>query len=390
MFGQISSLGLRLTARRSQLVEAAVVVLVVVALGVEASEGGRPLGPGPLVVVFGSCLVLMARHRAPIGVLAVVVAARLFIMWSTGSGVAMLPLVAVALYSVARNGDRRSGLLASSTAALVMALIAGALGDDGYLVEVLEEGAQAFLPIAVGDAARTREDRVNDMVEAEAEARVQAERIRIARDLHDVVAHGLSTIAIQSGVAARLLEADRGDDQHPGRGREQAKEALEIINATGRHSLEELRSMVGALRSTDVDAHRPTPADPNDVSDVIAAATRAGVVVSYDSTGRFPDDVGDAVVVAIHRIMQEALMNVARHVGDGPATVSLDHGGDHVRLSVTNEAPAGTPLAVPSTGVGIVGMRERAESVGGSLDAEPTAGGGFAVTATVPYTRTSP
>ena len=87
------------------------------------------------------------------------------------------------------------------------------------------------VPIAVGDAARSRADRIRDLIDTEANSRVQAERIRIARDLHDVVAHGLSTIAIQSGVAAHLLDRDP----------DQAKEALEVINATGKRSLEELR-----------------------------------------------------------------------------------------------------------------------------------------------------
>ena len=216
------------------------------------------------------------------------------------------------------------------------------------------------------------------MVEAEARTRIQDERLRIARDLHDIVAHGLSVIAIQSGVAARRI------DDNPA----QAKAALEAINATGRTSLEDLRTMVGALRSTDAAVTLPTPTDPNDVGDVIAAATEADLNVALTTNGAFPANIGDAVVLAVHRILQEALMNVARHARGADATVRIDHGSDTVQLSVVNGPPSRIGPVVPSTGVGITGMRERAESVGGELSAEPTDDGGFRLVATVPYWRT--
>lgn len=360
---------------RAEVVSALIVALVLVAFLAESVESEDALRPIPVVAVLVGGAALLVRRRFPVPVMIVAIIGRLAVVADSGTGLVMLPIVAVAIYNVARHGERRSGLVAAGVGAMVLAIVGSMLGDDGFLTELFEETAQAVLPIALGDAMRTREERVADLVEAEAEARVQAERLRIARDLHDVVAHGLSAIAIQSGVAARLL----GDD-HP-----QARAALDAINQTGRTSLEDLRGMVGALRSTDLDATRPTPTAPDDLDDVVAPARAAGVDVRLAQNGRFPDDIGDPVVVATHRILQEALMNVARHAGPVPAALVIDHSADELRLSVTNGVPADGRTQVASTGVGIVGMRERAESVGGSLRAEPDGDGGFRVEAVLPY-----
>ncbi len=193
-----------------------------------------------------------------------------------------------------------------------------------------------------------------------------------------MVAHGLSTITVQSGVAAHLLDRDPG----------QAKESLEIINATGKHALEELRVMVGVLRSTDEDMPlRPTPTDPHDLSDVLAGAANAGLQVETELVGRFPPDVGDVCVVAMHRIIQEALTNVARHAGAVPVALSIRHGTDEVRVRIVNQAGRELGPPTPSTGVGVIGMTERAETLGGSLRAGAIAAGGFEVDAMIPYHR---
>jgi signal transduction histidine kinase len=294
-----------------------------------------------------------------------------------GEELALNLAATVALYTVARHGSRKAGLVAASVGAVVVSLGSAVLGDEPFFVELLSELAQGFLPIAVGDAVRTRADRVRELIDAEADARVQAERLRIARDLHDVVAHGLSTIAVQSGVAAHLLDRDP----------EHARQALETINATGKTSLEELRVMVGVLRSSDDAPLRPTPTDPNDISELLTGAANAGITVTHTVEGRFPDDASDAAAVAFHRIVQEALTNVARHSGTASATLQVQHQDDLVELVVRNTGPRSTPTTSGSTGVGIVGMRERAESLGGSLHAAPTEDGGFQVVATIPYVR---
>jgi len=322
---------------------------------------------------------IAARRTNPSAVLAITIAGRMFVTWDVGNELALMPAAAVALYTVARYGDRRTGLVTASVGAAVMGVAVAALGDESFALELLGEIALAFLPIAVGDAVRTRADRIDDLIETEAAARVQAERLRIARDLHDVVAHGLSTIAIQSGVAAHLIDRDP----------DQAREALEIINATGTSALDELRTMVGVLRSTDDAELRPTPTDPDDLGELLTAAVNAGVPVTTETHGAFPADVGDATVVAVHRIVQEALTNVARHAGAAATTIRLDHRDDHVTVAIENDRPSGGGRAMASTGVGIVGMRERAESLGGHLDTGPTPDGGFRVSAVVPYYRRS-
>ena len=355
-----------------------VTTFAVCALAFDLDQEGSTSGRSYAVAAIAAGCVA-ARRVSPPAVLAATIAGRLFVTWDVGNDLALFPATAVALYTVAREGDRRVGLATASAGAVVLAVASALLGDDGFAIELLAEGAQAFLPIAVGDAMHTRADRIDELIETEAAARVQAERLRIARDLHDVVAHGLSTIAIQSGVAAHLL------DREPG----QAKEALEIINTTGKSSLEELRAMVGVLRSTDDAELRPTPTDPDDLGEFAAAAVNAGVPVTTETTGAFPADVSDAAVVAVHRIVREALTNVARHAGSAATTVHLHHHDDHVVIEVRNEPSSadGSGRAVPSTGVGIVGMRERAESVGGRLDAGSTPDGGFRVNAVVPYYR---
>ncbi len=183
--------------------------------------------PSPLtfVLIAAAGAALLGRRRSPIAVLGVVVVARLMMTWDIGNDAALTPAAMIALYTVARTGDRRSSLVVALGAAALMMVVVAGLNTEEFAPELAGEAALMLLPIAVGDATRSRADRIQDLIDTEATARVQAERIRIARDLHDVVAHGLSTITIQSGVAAHLLDRDPG----------QAKESLEIINATGKH-----------------------------------------------------------------------------------------------------------------------------------------------------------
>lgn len=315
------------------------------------------------------------RRRNPIALLLAVAAAHLFLTWDTGNEVALMPAVAVALYTVARHADRKIGLTVAAVTGLVMAIGTAAVDTDPFVTEFLGAAAIMAVPITIGDAARSRADHIQDLINTEANSRVQAERIRIARDLHDVVAHGLSIIAIQSGVAAHLIDRDP----------DHAKEALEVINATGKSSLEELRAMVGVLRSTDEAPLRPTPTNPNDLTDLLDGAASAGIDVTVETTGTFPPNVGDSCVVAMHRIIQEALTNIARHAGAAATTLRIDHVADHVEVQVSNGEGTAPTVALESTGIGIIGMRERAESLGGTLTSEPTAAGGFHVTAVLPY-----
>jgi signal transduction histidine kinase len=343
---------------------------------VAADSGGLEWSNWPalaLAAVGGG--VLAVRRRNPVAVVVVVTVARVALVALGIDEIALSPAAVIALYTVARSGDRRVRLPVAVLAAVVMMVAVAALGDDDFWPELAGEGAQMLLPIAVAEALRNRQERVQSLIETEAAARVQAERLRIARDLHDVVAHGLSTIAVQSGVAARLV------DQDPAL----AKEALENINHTGKRSLDELRAMVGVLRSADGTPLQPTPADPDDLSGLLATARDSGLQVSTTVTGSFPPDTADAVVVAVHRIIQEALTNVRRHAGAVAVDLVVCHADDAASLRVTNGPGTVDGNITPSTGVGVVGMTERAEALGGTLRAGTTENGGFEVVATVPY-----
>lgn len=351
------------------------VAFAIVGSTLDFGDAGSDLEASVFALAGIAGVALLARRQNPLLVLVVVVAGRLIMTWDSGNEVALAPAAMIALYTVTRAGDRRSSLTISIAAAVLMMLVVAGLSSEEFFEELAGEAALMLLPIAVGDAARSRADRIRDLVDTEAAARVQAERIRIARDLHDVVAHGLSTIAIQSGVAAHLLEGDPN----------QAKQALETINATGKRSLEELRAMVGVLRSTDHASLKPTPSDPNDLSDVLSGGADSGLTITTQVDGRFPPDVSDACVVAVHRIIQEALTNAARHAGTVPVDLSIRHGSENVRLKIVNQAGAATRNSVQSTGVGIIGMTERAESLGGTLRAVSMPDGGFEVDAAIPY-----
>jgi signal transduction histidine kinase len=214
-------------------------------------------------------------------------------------------------------------------------------------------------------AERTRED--------EARRRVEQERLRIARDLHDVVAHTLTTINVQSGVAAHLL------DRQP----EHAHAALAVIEEASRDALGELRAMVGVLRDRDDNGAPLEPAPTVEaVEQLVHRARGAGLGVSLAVSGERPRRLSDAVEVAAFRIVQESLTNVTRHASDASASVRLSFGPD--RLVVVIENDGGARSNGEGMGVGIVGMKERAGAVGGALHASPFPGG-FRVAAELPY-----
>lgn len=333
------------------------------------------------LVLFG-CLALSMRRAQPFAVALVVAATRLVMIPISDSEIALVLASIVGFYTLARSGSR--GLAYGLGVVTVIATTATIMLSDtseSLPQELLGETAASLFAVALGDAARSRDERLTSLINAEASSRVQAERLRIARDLHDVVAHGLAAIAVQSGTAAHNLDTDDPNDP--------VRLALERINTTGKQSLEDLRGMVGVLRSSDETPLRPTPTDPNDFSELAESARLSGLDLTVAIEGSFPDEASDAVIVAAHRIAQEALTNVARHAGTAGASLELRHSDESARLRVVNGAATLSVKASASTGVGIIGMRERAESVGGSLETASLSGGGFEVVAILPYRQES-
>ncbi len=257
------------------------------------------------------------------------------------------------------------GLLLSSTILLITAFV---LGDN------LGRRREA------ADALQERLDRAERERELMARERVNAERTRIARELHDVVAHSVSAMVIQAGAARRSL----------GHSPESALTALGNIERAGRDAMNELRGVLGVLRRSETegigDADRGRPAatpQPTlaDVAQLVAGASDLPIVASIESEW---DDLASGTDLAGFRVVQEALTNVRRHAGP-VTTVDLNvrHGRGDITIEISDDG-RGAAADDAGSGYGILGMRERVEAVGGRLTAGSRAGGGWRVSATLP------
>jgi signal transduction histidine kinase len=220
-------------------------------------------------------------------------------------------------------------------------------------------------------AERTREE--------EARARVADERVRIAREVHDTVAHAIAIVNVQAGVTAHVL------DKRP----ERARENLLAIEQTSSRALHELRTILGVLRAYD-DPRTPVPGLA-DVDELLDRASAAGLEIVREGGSPPVVALPSAVSTAVYRIVQESITNVIRHVGPTRVTVGVQCGPDVLKVSVADEGGHGAPAAMSMattrpahTGRGIRGMRERCELLGGRLDVGPRPGAGFEVRAFLP------
>ena len=240
----------------------------------------------------------------------------------------------------------------------------------------------------LGDAASARRAESAAAVEAAH----QAERTRIARELHDVVAHQLSAIAVQAGAARMASAAGSGPVAGPATGTVTSSPASTVVGTVeqlAREALAELNHLLGALRrEPDASAAHPPAPTLAELDGLVAASRAAGTLVDLRVEGRArPLPAG--VELSVYRIVQEALANVARHAPQSAAQVTLRYCPGELRVDVVNAAPsgghrvAGGPHVLPG-GRGIRGMRERADLYGGQLHAGARPGGGFAVSATIP------
>ncbi|MFI8205955.1 sensor histidine kinase [Streptomyces sp. NPDC085937] len=357
--------------------------------------GLRTPDPLSLVLMTLAAAALVLRRRAPRTVLGV--AGGLCVAESvTGDPRAPVAMCAViALYTVAATTDRpttwRFGLL-TMTVLTGTAMAAGPL--PWYAQENLAIFAWTGIGATAGDAVRSRRafvqaireraERAERTREEEARRRVAEERLRIARDLHDVVAHHIALVNVQAGVAAHVM------DKRP----DQAKEALAHVREASRHALGELRATVGLLRQSG-DPEAPTePAPGLDRLEELAGTFRnAGLrveVARADQDTELPAAVG----LAAYRIVQEALTNVQRHAGTGArAEVSVVRVGPHIEVTVLDDGSDGDHEHTPGGGHGLLGMRERVTALRGTLTTGPRYGGGFRVHAILPVeprTSTAP
>lgn len=354
---------------------------------------GERIGAGQvlLLALAGAALLLVSRVRpVPVFVATLAVAGTAL---ATGAGPVFFLAAAYALYEVAaRPGPApRVPALAVAGACVAGAVtltVAGAQHTTGgnRFVQLLCGGLVLGTTWAAGTAAGERRARAREAVDRAEERARQEERLRIARDLHDVLTHSVGLIAVKAGVANHVL------DSRP----QEARAALAVIEDVSRNALRDLRATLTTLRrdppDPGVDALRPLPGT-SDLPALVRTARSAGLEIDLCSRGL--EGLPGGVALCAFRIVQEAVTNVVRHAGPTRCEVSLTAADGALRIEVVDDGPApgrrtatspGTPSGTsPSAGWGLVGMRERVEVHGGSLTAGPRAGGGFAVRATVPY-----
>ncbi|MDQ0712850.1 signal transduction histidine kinase [Streptomyces luteogriseus] len=352
----------------------------------------RTPDPLSLLLMTLSAAALVFRRRAPMAVLALT--GTLSVIESvTGDPRAPVAMSAViALYTVASTTDRpttwRVGLL-TMTVLTGAAMAAGPL--PWYAQENLGIFAWTGIGATAGDAVRSRRafvqaireraERAERTREEEARRRVAEERLRIARDLHDVVAHHIALVNVQAGVAAHVM------DKRP----DQAKEALAHVREASRSALNELRATVGLLRQSG-DPEAPTePAPGLDRLDELTGTFRsAGLhveVARADQGTTLPA----AVDLAAYRIIQEALTNVQKHAGpQAKAEVSVVRVGPNIEITVLDDGSGENETQDSGGGHGLLGMRERVSALRGTLTTGPRYGGGFRVHAILPLKNRTP
>lgn len=283
-------------------------------------------------------------------------------------------VVALTIYTVATTQPVRRSAIALGSGLLVAggALLISAMGaarrTDGWPDPVFIVG-MAWLVLAaswsLGTAARTRREFAAREARRQAEQAVLDERLRIVRELHDVVAHSISMITVKAGVAAKVL------DKHP----EEGRKALRAIEEIGRGSLVEMRHFLGALRSLGGAPERTPLPGLADLPSLADRAAEAGVQVDLSVSGTVPDSMG----LSVYRIVQEAITNVVRHAAPAHCQASVSVVDGTVRISVVDDGPGQRVLPGQTGGHGLAGMRERAMMYGGAFEAGPRPGSGFGV-----------
>ena len=371
-----------------RVIDAAVVVLasaiIAVGVAVRADPSTRPLA---LTLGLAAAAVLLLRRRAPTPTL-VVSGGLVLVLFAVDHAAGPIAVIApgIALYTLALTRGRVhlvAAVIAAAGAVMVVDLVFGGHHAHGLTPPTAAHVALVAIPVLAAEALRNRRAYVRLLLERlaqaertreqEAERRAEQERLRIARDLHDVVAHTLTTINVQAGVAARLLDRDPSN----------ARDALATIETASHEALQEMRTILGVLRES---GNGNAPLEPSPdlgaVEALIGQARSTGLEVRLEVEGERPERVPEAVQLAAFRILQESLTNVRRHAPGAVADVNLAYRADRLLLSIQNESAhtgnGGTP------GVGIIGMRERAGALGGTLEAQRS-GERFRVVAELPY-----
>jgi signal transduction histidine kinase len=367
-------------------------LVTVIALGAHALirdagdvEISDPTWWSPLLVL-ASTVPLAWRRRWPVAVLAAVSIPECVLQATEMIGAGFINVL-IAAYSLgAYVKGRRLWVAGTISSACLIGFVAVGVAIDGVEVEALISTSVLYLgSIILGDNMRRRRERAEELVEraerAERERellaaqQVRQERTRIAREMHDVVAHSLSVMIIQAGAARRQVRTNP----------DQATESLESIEATGREAMHEMRRILGVLRDDgsgrgEADGRAPQPS-LGSLDDLVAASPDLPVTIHTDGDlATLPA----AVELSAYRIVQEALTNVRRHAGPVRRVDVRVERSEHGLVVEVDDDGRGASVQACDPGFGLIGMRERVGVFGGRLDAGPRPGGGWRVRATFP------
>ena len=354
-----------------------------------ATEEDATRSPDALAYLLGLTVaaLLLAPRRWPMGVLVASVGALLVYYGLDYPAFSPAVSLAAAAYYAALAGHVRA-----AAALLVGVIVFGVgwqtLGENASLASViglntLADAALLAAVLLLGEAVRTRRawaeevrrrlQRAEQDREREAARRVAQERLRIARELHDVLAHTVAGLNVQAGVAADAI------DDAP----ERAKTSLQAIRKHSRTAMAEIRATVGLLREDTSDAPRTPAPGLDQVDALLQTITDAGVRVDLSVAGTARPLPG-AIDLTAYRILQESLTNVVRHAPASVARVVIRYDPDAIVVQVDDDGHGPAATRNGAGGYGLVGMHERAAAVGGALEAGPRAGGGFRVHAELP------
>ena len=354
-------------------------------------------GPDIALTVFSALALTQRRHRPLLALLTTGAAVAVALLGDWQANLAQLA-VAVAMFNYGLRRPRARTVLAATVTSVVLGTLSvlvvtfgsAAWGRQDVVlwlctaaaVAIAVQGRRATI-VALEDRAR----RAEASREETARRRVAEDRVRIARELHDVIAHHVAVISVQAGVAEHLLERDPAS----------AREALRHARSSAKDVLAELQSVLGVLRQDENVLPTAPPPGLSGLDDLVGSFRSMGADVELDAPATIPE-LSSAADVAAFRLVQEALTNVQKHAPGAPATVRLRACADGVELVVVNGRPptplgAGQPTSdvrVPAgSGLGLIGMRERVTAAGGALETGPTAEGGFRVGARMPLSQES-
>ncbi|WP_433349912.1 sensor histidine kinase [Microtetraspora malaysiensis] len=355
-----------------------------------ADVSGRDRFSPVVLLLLSAMLVvpLIWRRKYPVAAFAIV-ALVCFVQWAVG--ITVLPVnlaVLVAMYGVAARRTLKWAIAAAVVTEIGIFLslvrtpnnvLSAWPGPTVFVVAIWISGIYVNMRQRYVESLLERAERAERERDQQARIAAAAERTRIARELHDVVAHNVSVMVVQADGAGYAIDTDP----------EQARRAVQAVSSTGRQALAEMRRLVGVLRDdrTSGGEYAPQPG-LEQLADLIDQVRASGLPVDFTMSGP-QHEVPDGEQLVIYRIIQEALTNTLKHGGPGvSASVQVEYGAHDVTLTVSDDG-RGASAARAADGHGLIGMRERVGMYGGTVHAAPRPGGGFRVTARLPIGQTA-